>query len=474
MSKNSEFIKPKFQMLMAFLKPIPNSLLTLVTAALVLTITFVVVSESHYRNVVEGVKSVQQARDKLDMVERLQTMLVNAETGQRGYLLTNDVSYLEPLAIAKSELPRLQQQLAQAFINRPETQSQVDRLVTVIFNKFVEIETTVALAKQGNREEAIKLIVQNKGQELMDEARKNVLEITDMVGVEIAKSREKQAREIFVSRLGMLAIAALNLILLALVIYYFMQDLQRRQVLTALRESENERLSKLVADRTLELNELSTHLQSSGERERAALARDLHDELGGILTSAKMDLEWLRARAGHIPDGVERLEQFSKLIDEAVTIKRRVIENLRPSLLDNLGLSAALEWYISENCSKGGLKCTLNLAEELGAISPDASIALFRIVQEGTTNMLRHSKAKTFTASLELDEKHIHLILHDDGEGLPATFNPAKLSHGLSGIRQRARSLGGEAVWASTPGKGTTITVTIPRDTHETQLSAAA
>jgi signal transduction histidine kinase len=155
-----------------------------------------------------------------------------------------------------------------------------------------------------------------------------------------------------------------------------------------------------------------------------------------------------------------------------VSVKRRVVENLRPSLLDNLGLAPALEWYISEHCSKGGLKCTLNLAEELGTISPDASIALFRIVQEGTTNALRHAKAKHFSASLHIEGKNIHLVLEDDGLGLPDTFNPAKMSHGLSGIRQRARSLGGDAIWKSAPGKGTTVTVIIPRNVDENDVDA--
>jgi two-component system, NarL family, sensor histidine kinase DegS len=110
------------------------------------------------------------------------------------------------------------------------------------------------------------------------------------------------------------------------------------------------------------------------------------------------------------------------------------------------------------------------MAEEVGAISPDASIALFRIVQEGTTNALRHAKAKHFNASLHLEGKNIHLVLEDDGEGLPAAFNPAKMSHGLSGIRQRARSLGGDAIWKSSPGKGTTITVIIPRNVDENDV----
>ena len=137
-----------------------------------------------------------------------------------------------------------------------------------------------------------------------------------------------------------------------------------------------------------------------------------------------------------------------------------------------MGLAPALEWYITENCAKGGLKCNLNLAEELGFISPDASIAVFRIVQESVTNVLRHANAKNFSASLHVDEKNIHLVLEDDGTGLPSTFNPSKLSHGLSGMRQRARSLGGDVTWSSGAGKGTAITVSIPRDLDEASVPA--
>ncbi len=460
----NDSVKTYMQRFRAFLKPIPNALLTMVVATLLLTCTFVVVSERSHRSVNNSWMTVREARDNLDLIERLFTVLLNAETGQRGYLLTENTKYLEPLVHAKEDLPRLQIRLTQALANRAEIRPELDRLVTYVFNKFVEIETTVALEKQGKHEQAIAMINANEGKNLMDEAQSSVEKITLILNDDLLKGRAVQQQKMLNARMGILAIAVLNLVLLGFVIYYFLQDLKRGQVLVAIRQTENERLSSLVSDRTVELNELSNHLHTSAERERATLARDLHDELGGILTSAKMDLEWLRTRATQIPDSAKRLETFSKLLDDAVAIKRRIIENLRPSLLDNLGLAAALEWYINENCSKGGIKCKLHLAEELGAISPDSSIALFRIVQEGTTNMLRHAEAKNFTATLHLDEENIQLTLEDDGKGLPSTFNPAKLSHGLSGIRQRARALGGDATWRSTPGKGTVISITIPRD----------
>ncbi len=452
---------------------VPPSFIAPALLTIIFTITFIVVSERNYQTVSESVHDRRVARDNLDVVETLFITLLNAETGQRGYLLTGDKDYLEPLITARAALPKLQKQLTIAFANRPDQQKQVDDLATITLNKFIELQTTIALADQGKREDAIKLVSGNSGKQLMDSARQKIARLSDEITRDLDTARKESERNMLVSRVGMLAIAMLNLLLLACALYLFIKDLHQRQSLIAIRETENQRLLNLVNERTAELNELSTHLQRSSEQDRAALARDLHDELGGILTSAKMDLEWLRTHAAHSPDALKRFKQMSDMIDEAVSIKRRVVENLRPSLLDNLGLAPALEWYITEHCNKGGLTCTLNLAEELGVISPDASIALFRIVQEGTTNALRHAKAANFTAKLHVDEKNIYLDLTDDGAGLPPAFNPLKMSHGLSGIRQRARSLGGDAVWKSAPGKGTTIEVTIPRNIDETDMKAA-
>jgi signal transduction histidine kinase len=449
---------------------VPPSFIAPALLTLGLTVAFIVVSERNYHNVVFSVNERRASRDNLDAVEALQMTLLNAETGQRGYLLTGNKDYLQPLILARTELPALQSRAALMFAGQADKQAQVNDIAALIFDKFVELDMTVKLLDQGRRDEALAIVTQNSGKDLMDRIRQKVATLSAQMSMELEGVRKSWERDMLMSRLGMLAVAMLNLLLLVLALYLFIKDLKQRQALIALRETENQRLASLVDERTAELNELSTHLQRSTEDDRAALARDLHDELGGILTSAKMDLAWLRTHATHAPEALKRFVQLSDMLDDAVSVKRRVVENLRPSLLDNLGLAPALEWYITEHCNKGGLKCTLNMAEELGVISPDASIALFRIVQEATTNALRHAKAKHFSASLHLEGKNIHLVLEDDGLGLPATFNPAKMSHGLSGIRQRARSLGGDAIWKSAPGKGTTITVIIPRNVDENDI----
>jgi signal transduction histidine kinase len=215
-----------------------------------------------------------------------------------------------------------------------------------------------------------------------------------------------------------------------------------------------------VEDRTRELSALSNHLQALSEREKSELARKLHDELGGLLTAAKMDLSWLQARL----EGAaiqERLAQLGSVLDEAMDLKRRVVEELRPSLLDHFGLPTALRTYVESTCAKAGLTPVIVMIDCV-SMSKDAAIALFRIVQGGLVNIIRHAKAKTVKLELSGDERHCVMTLTDDGHGFDSNSPQFRWSHGLMGMRQRADSLGGRLDIESRVGAGTRLRVEIP------------
>jgi signal transduction histidine kinase len=220
-------------------------------------------------------------------------------------------------------------------------------------------------------------------------------------------------------------------------------------------------VSKRVEDRTSELSALSNHLQALSEREKSELARKLHDELGGLLTAAKMDLSWLQARLeGAVIQ--ERLAQLGSVLDEAMDLKRRVVEELRPSLLDHFGLPTALRDYVESTCAKAGLACQTVIEHTCESMSKDATIALFRVVQEGLSNIIRHAQAKTVKLQLSGDERQCIVTLADDGHGFDASSPQFRWSHGLMGMRQRAEALGGQLDIQSTVGGGTRVRVEIP------------
>lgn len=220
-------------------------------------------------------------------------------------------------------------------------------------------------------------------------------------------------------------------------------------------------LETLVEARTRELSALSIHLQELSEKEKSELARNLHDELGGLLTAAKMDLSWLQARVTD-PALQERLAQLGGVLDEAMDLKRRVVEDLRPSLLDHFGLPTALRAYVESTCAKAGLRADLGLPEDGAPMPRDIAIALFRIVQEGITNIIRHAGARAVTLRLALEPAACRISLSDDGSGFDATDPKFRWSHGITGMRQRVRALGGQFEIESVPGTGTTLRVLIP------------
>jgi signal transduction histidine kinase len=220
-------------------------------------------------------------------------------------------------------------------------------------------------------------------------------------------------------------------------------------------------LESLVEARTRELSALSTHLQEIAEEEKSQLARNLHDELGGLLTAAKMDLSWVQSRVTD-PALQERLAQLGAVLDEAMDLKRRVVEDLRPSLLDHFGLPTALRAYVDSACAKAGLRAQLALPEDIAPLPRDTAIALFRIVQEGVTNTIRHAGARSVALRFAVESGACRITLSDDGSGFDAADPEFSSSHGITGMRQRVRALGGQFDIESTPGSGTTLRVSIP------------
>jgi signal transduction histidine kinase len=270
----------------------------------------------------------------------------------------------------------------------------------------------------------------------------------------LAEAPQTQAAVIFLALLAVGLLLALSRLLAA--------DALRREGLRVASERHARDLESLIDSRTGELSALSTHLQELSEKEKSELARNLHDELGGLLTAAKMDLSWLQSR---VPDPAlqERLAQLGGVLDEAMDLKRRVVEDLRPSLLDHFGLPTALRAYVDSACAKAGLRVDLTLPEDGAPMPKETAIALFRIVQEGITNIIRHAGARSVSLRFALEGDACRFTLQDDGRGFDAADPKFRWSHGIMGMRQRVRALGGQFDLDSTPGAGTTLRVSVPR-----------
>lgn len=227
---------------------------------------------------------------------------------------------------------------------------------------------------------------------------------------------------------------------------------------TKRREAEEE-----LRDYHARLRELSAALQSVREEERARIARELHDELGQQLTGFKMDLAWVGGRLSNEQPAVQdKIRDMKGLVDITVGSVRRIASELRPLMLDDLGLVPALEWLAEDFSKRTGIEVHLDL--ELGdlVLSEALATAMFRITQESLTNVARHAQARTVYIGTGQHDGRLLLTVRDDGMGMaPGAERKAK-SFGLVGMQERARFLGGEAHIHSTPGQGTTIQVSLP------------
>jgi hypothetical protein len=295
----------------------------------------------------------------------------------------------------------------------------------------------------------------------MEQIRAQAQSILDELRESSRRGGARWAQDIEFGRVGMLTMTAFTIALLFVVWALARREISAREAKRRTLLEEQRRLEQEVTARTEELSELSTYLQAVREEEKSRLARDIHDELGGILVGAKMDVAWAVQRAKTtLPEVAEKLDRALAILDEGVEMKRRIIEELRPTLLDNLGISAAIDWQVRQACERAGLHCELNLADI--ELPPEVAIALYRIVQEALTNIVKYASARNVDVDLIGDDEGVSLVVHDDGAGLPAGVESSRLSHGIAGMRQRVRALNGSFRIGSKPGSGTTIEVFIP------------
>lgn len=294
----------------------------------------------------------------------------------------------------------------------------------------------------------------------MQEARVAAHALIDSSTTEMASMQREIDRGLLVSRLGISLVALLALIALAL---YLRQTQKLSRAIddrSRAIAAERDRLEALVRERTLRLTQLADHLQVVQETEREHLARELHDELGALLTAAKLDIARLRSKmtdANH--PFAERMTHLNGTLNAVIALKRRIVEDLRPSSLTHLGLVPALEILTREFASSAAVSVAIE-AEPVQP-TPEIALALYRITQESLTNIARYASAKNVLVKLRAHDGFVELTVEDDGSGFDVSAR-LNASHGFAGMQHRASALGGRLDVTSVPNAGTRITVVIP------------
>jgi signal transduction histidine kinase len=256
-----------------------------------------------------------------------------------------------------------------------------------------------------------------------------------------------------------LAIGAVTLA--TLIVFYVLlgrNAARRRTAEEALRQA-NQTLETRIAARTAQLSSLSRHLLDVAEREKAALARELHDELGSNLTAINLDVASVAAHLEKTdPVRAARLDQALRVLRQTVDLKRGIMEGLRPGMIDSLGLPETLRMHVEDFARRTGLDCKAELDTTLEDLDPGVAIALFRVAQEALTNIARYAQARHVRLELASADGELRLLIADDGVGIAADALERPLAHGLIGMRERIARLDGRfAVGRGAGGRGTRV-----------------
>lgn len=229
-----------------------------------------------------------------------------------------------------------------------------------------------------------------------------------------------------------------------------------------LRQEHREAQAALVESRS-QLQELSAHLQLVREEERAGIARELHDQLGQMLTALKMDVSWLRNRVQPLDPTVrDKMGAMTRLIDETVDCVRRISSDLRPVMLDDLGLRPAIEWLLENMAERCDIAWELDTDRREYILDHAHLTAAFRVVQECLTNVMRHARASQVEVRVNQDANGLYIVVRDNGIGI----RPLAAGHkryGLLGMRERVACLGGQVLISSELEGGTTLDISFPQ-----------
>ncbi len=384
---------------------------------------------------------------------KLLQLLTDAETAQRGYLLTANSEYLKPLRNAQREFNDSSvflKFIAGLGATGPEDAA---RIRAIVIAKFAELDRTIAMAQAGDGAQALALVQSDDGKRLMDELR-------DLFKTKLSEAAllQQGARDSIYASLMFNRIAVLVLsCILALGLYIHVRQLH---TLEQERADYQRTLEKEVAVKSVGLRTLAAWLETVREEEKSHLARELHDELGGILTAAKLTTARVRAKLPDDPKIMDLVEAVNLRLNEAIAIKRRIIEDLRPSTLSMLGLPIALENLCTESQQQLGVPVVADIAEV--HMNRDAELAIFRIAQEALTNIGKYSKATRVSVQLEKIDDDIVLKITDNGVGFdPNHHVPGR--HGLAGMRFRMERHDGSLSVVSALQQGVTIVAKMPR-----------
>jgi signal transduction histidine kinase len=426
-------------------------------AAIMLVVSLFFVAEARRSYTRQLSEVIRDRQERLRDTAELIYAFLESESAQRGYLLTGDPEYLVPYSSGKISSEATLKKLIERYSLRDQAEVPILQGVdAMLASKFIEMDRTIKLVDDGANRTALRLVRSDVGFKVMQQIRSDLEVLRSRESARIYDGIAQWDHEVRLNTLINAVSMVFTLALLIAVGLLATREIRRRDVAT--RELELE-----VSLRTAELRDLSEHMLRISEVEKAGLARELHDELGGLLVAMRMDLSQLRRRV-QLPDAAaeERWARIDAGLRAGVDLKRRVIEELRPTLLDNMGLIAALRWQAEQSCQQGNIRLVAHFPDSEPTLSEGTAIAVFRTVQEALSNVLKHAAATEVKVVMVVMGEEVAISVEDNGTGLPKGAAERIGSHGLKQMKFRMQAVNGFCEVRNGPIRGTVTTVRFP------------
>jgi signal transduction histidine kinase len=412
----------------------------------------------------------RQALQNSILIGETMSLLKDIETGQRGFIITGDEAFLSPYKAAKGRFNETYTQLTENLSIAQKNQYSHQRLDDLVQKRIHHAEHLI-----DERRTRGTAILQNpslyqEGKFLMDEIRVEI-GVLQKAQMNLSSERIQQAQDVQMRSQNLnFWLSVWGTALLFISALFLIREKRIRDIAQQTLKNANLLLERTVQDRTLQLqNALSRikkfamELDESVETERRRLAREVHDQLGQIFTSLKLVM--VGFKNGATENLTEKAAEVTQLLDEGINVARRISSELRPALLDDFGLAAAVEHYAKIFMSRGGPKMTVNITHDR-SLSAQQANQLFRILQEASINVLRHAKAENIAIEGRFLKGAYEFCITDDGIG-PQPIR--KDASGVRNMRERAALVGGTMQFGPVTPNGTRITVLVPMQFEESE-----
>ncbi len=439
-------------------------------AALLIAFASVMFSDNWIVSISRQVEVIKQVRDNIAVLHQLKANLFEAESAQRGYIITKREEYVAPFNNALNQA-RANIKLSEILISK--TSSEQSKVVELAWLKAIsdnvearsaEMLLTIKLVEQHKIDEANQVVNLDIGRLQMQQFIMQTDKLIKQQTVDANAMIKKRQNTVILARTSVIGGALILIFLVVMVIKQLLNELLAKGKLQQQVVNENADYKIKLKQQTLLLRSMALDYQTDVERERQKLSRELHDELGSIFTAIKMDLAWcMKKLANTVPDIAEKLNKTIVYVNQGIAYQRHIVQELHPSMISTFGFWPALNALIKDAAERNKWQLTLNLPDEITPLNETISLVTYRIVQESLNNASKYAKASAVGIDIMLDEQYIKLEISDNGIGVEMP-TLSELTHGLSGMRHRVLAIGGHFEMLSNLDEGVLIRALIPLD----------